>query len=124
MKALDRMGWPIRERDVVLLENEIRQGESYIKQAADLIKQTRGKEEDDEDDKISVASSGESTDAEVSDSDSHRHSRASPHRSGKVSFSMDRKQSKDEKQSDEDSEKCSKGSRDEKGDEDKENDGR
>ena len=32
MGALEQAGWPIKERDIVLLENEIKQGESYIQQ--------------------------------------------------------------------------------------------
>ena len=36
MQALDKSGWPISEQDVILLENEINKGESYIKQAMEL----------------------------------------------------------------------------------------
>lgn len=42
MQALDRCGWPIREQDIILLENEIKQGEVYIQQAKDL--QAAGKD--------------------------------------------------------------------------------
>ena len=34
MEALERAGWPVKERDVVLLENEIKLGISYIKQVS------------------------------------------------------------------------------------------
>ena len=36
-EALDRCGWPLPETDVVLLENEIHQGEIYIRQATQLM---------------------------------------------------------------------------------------
>ena len=37
MEALERAGWPVKERDVVLLENEIKMGISYIKQVSCLL---------------------------------------------------------------------------------------
>jgi hypothetical protein len=36
MQALDRCGWPLSERDITLLESEIRQAEVYLQQADDL----------------------------------------------------------------------------------------
>lgn len=36
MRALDNAGWPIRERDILLLEKEIERGEKYKEQAEDL----------------------------------------------------------------------------------------
>ena len=35
MAALERAGWPVKERDIVLLENEIKMGVSYIKQVGE-----------------------------------------------------------------------------------------
>ena len=37
MEALERAGWPVKERDIVLLENEIKLGVSYIKQVSSLL---------------------------------------------------------------------------------------
>lgn len=37
-EALDRCGYPVSERDIQLLENEIKQATVYIKQARDLSK--------------------------------------------------------------------------------------
>ena len=34
MELLERAGWPVKERDIVLLENEIKMGISYIKQVS------------------------------------------------------------------------------------------
>ena len=36
MEILDDCGWPVSETDVLLLETEIKLGESYIQQAQDL----------------------------------------------------------------------------------------
>ncbi|KAK2176319.1 hypothetical protein NP493_671g01028 [Ridgeia piscesae] len=36
LQALERSDWPISQKDIVLLENEIKQGESYIQQAKEL----------------------------------------------------------------------------------------
>ena len=36
MEALDRCGWPIKERNITLLEDEIKQARSYIQQADNL----------------------------------------------------------------------------------------
>lgn len=74
MQALDRSGWVCSEKDIILLENEIRQGEMYIQQAKDLQAAARsrggGQEEDDGgkayDDAASVASSADGKQYEVS----------------------------------------------------------
>ena len=41
MEALERAGWPVKERDIVLLENEIKMGISYIKQVNALLDSTK-----------------------------------------------------------------------------------
>ena len=46
-KALDEAGWPVQERDVVLLESEIRQAQIYIKQAQDLLDTSTAPKDDD-----------------------------------------------------------------------------
>ena len=37
METLERVGWPVKERDIVLLENEIKMGISYIKQVSAIL---------------------------------------------------------------------------------------
>ncbi|XP_072898034.1 von Willebrand factor A domain-containing protein 3B-like [Hemitrygon akajei] len=44
LQALDRMGWPIPQEDVTLLEDEISTGFSYEQQASDLQKAAKEKE--------------------------------------------------------------------------------
>ncbi|XP_072118844.1 von Willebrand factor A domain-containing protein 3B-like isoform X3 [Mobula birostris] len=44
LQALDRMGWPIPQEDVTLLEDEISTGYSYEQQASDLQKAAKVKE--------------------------------------------------------------------------------
>ncbi|XP_067841899.1 von Willebrand factor A domain-containing protein 3B-like [Heptranchias perlo] len=44
LQALDRMGWPIPQEDVTLLEDEIQTGYSYEQQASDLQKAAKEKE--------------------------------------------------------------------------------
>ena len=72
MQALDRSGWPIREQDIMLLENEIKQGEIYIQQAKDLQEagKNRGKSLQSDlekyDDAASVASGASDKQFEVS----------------------------------------------------------
>ena len=77
MQALDRCGWPCTEKDLILLENEIRQADMYIQQAKDLqaAAKNRGSglnDSDDDggknyDDAASVASSGSRKSFEGSD---------------------------------------------------------
>ena len=43
LQALERSDWPISQRDVVLLENEMKQGEVYIQQAQELEDAALGK---------------------------------------------------------------------------------
>ena len=43
LQALDRCDWPAKEADVILLENEIRQGQTYVQQAKDLRDAAEGK---------------------------------------------------------------------------------
>ena len=58
MDALDRCGWPIEERNIILLENEINQARLYQKQADDLMDMSTGKDTD--------SSLGSARDSEVS----------------------------------------------------------
>ncbi|XP_078259101.1 von Willebrand factor A domain-containing protein 3B-like [Rhinoraja longicauda] len=44
LQALDRMGWPIRQEDVTLIEDEIGAGYSYEQQASDLEEAVKVKE--------------------------------------------------------------------------------
>lgn len=50
MKALDEAGWPIKEDDITLLEDEIARGEKFIQQAKDLRKASSSNNDDDDSD--------------------------------------------------------------------------
>ena len=104
LKILEAASWPIRERDIVLLEKEIRQAEAYIEQAEHLIEESQKKAEDSdvEDDNVSVASSGSSTTrSQVSDKEAG-HVRLSlsqePDKESEVGV-KDEKSEEDEKES-------------------------
>lgn len=53
MQALDSAGCPVREQDILLLEEEIERGRKYLKQS-EALREATSKESDDEDDKLTV----------------------------------------------------------------------
>ena len=62
MQALDRCGWPLRERDITLLEEELELGNKYLQQSRDLQKvgknaNTKSDDEDAYEDAASAISS-------------------------------------------------------------------
>ena len=65
MDALDRCGWPVEERNIILLENEIKQARSYIQQAENLQDMSKNGEKDGGSD------TGSARDSEVSTARSH-----------------------------------------------------
>ena len=76
-EALTRCGWPVSEKDIQLLEREIKQAETYIRQAQDLQQAAKdggknlgetedSKDEDEEADKYSDVSKSSPRQFEVS----------------------------------------------------------
>lgn len=47
LDALDEAGWPIKEQDIYLLEEEIKRGNKFIQQSKDLRKAANEKADDD-----------------------------------------------------------------------------
>ncbi|KAI8508392.1 von Willebrand factor type A domain, partial [Branchiostoma belcheri] len=62
MQALDRLGWPVAQQDILLLEDEIARGQKYLRQSTDLRKaaeklhRSTTEEEDGSDDDDDTAS--------------------------------------------------------------------
>ena len=50
LEALERCSWPVEERDVILLENEIKHGNHYVDQARKLLSETSLSRRDDSSD--------------------------------------------------------------------------
>lgn len=48
MKALEEADWPIKEQDILLLEDEIAKAEKFMQQSKDLRKASSGNPDDDE----------------------------------------------------------------------------
>lgn len=46
LAILEARGWPLNENDIYLLEREVERAEAYMKQAEDLRKQPRKKDEE------------------------------------------------------------------------------
>ena len=75
MQALDQCGWPVSERDIQLLEKEIKQAEIYLQQSQELrnasVNKDSENESGDESEQGSVKNEDEAENEEVSSKHSH-----------------------------------------------------